>query len=165
VNVERGIRRLVLVLSALILAVGLAGLAVEAETIAFVVVAAGTLFTGFWITFCAFRWVVRGFLTAPEPERRARDGSRWKTMLGLSIIAVLGGVLLFISAASVVWLWRALTEIRDGEATWHVVIARFLVSPPVVRLWRTVGAPADDDQGQRYCPVGRQLYCEWTRTR
>ena len=88
-NIERGIRRLVIVVSGLILAVGVFAVVAGGGGIGLAAVIVGALLGLLWGTFSTLRWVAGGFLADPNPPMRSPQTTRKAAPGGLG-----GGLLL-----------------------------------------------------------------------
>jgi hypothetical protein len=215
VNVERGVRRLLIVITGLVLTLPLLAVLMGGDVGSAIAFAAGVIAI-LWVAFYTLRWIARGFMQDSEPQVR-RPPVRWKTVKNWLVIGIAGAALAWLGVVLLAALWDFL---QHPVATWHAVVSGF--SDGLVRIWRrlaqvvgntaattivvafvalatlglvsewwdaltarrqrrayrrltehyancgTCQQPGHDDDDldgpDGYCPIGRQLYAEWSRS-
>jgi hypothetical protein len=187
-NIERGIRRLMIVVSGLILALGMWAV-VAGERIGVVVAVVGVVIGLLWATFFTLRWVARGFLREPEsagthPQINWNPVRAWAVGgLALALLALIGWhwhaiVDGFLAYPGVIWLRQTVGD--RGAAMLGIGLAALAALGLVSEWWdehsrrrqsraqqrlnehyaacQACQQLPDDDE---YCPVGQRLYREW----
>jgi len=139
-NIERGIKRLLIVVSGLLIALGaLLGVMLEAVAVVGVaLVAIGVI----WAAFFALRWVARGFMREPENMVK-RQPIGWKAVKDWSVIGIVVSALAYLIGALLWALWEGL---REPAVTWNALLATpaamwngFLATRAVIWLRHTAG--------------------------
>jgi hypothetical protein len=153
VNIERGITRLMLVASALIVALSFWALIGGADASGVAAVAAIVL-AGQWTLFFALRWVVHGFLHDPEPTVRRSPRIAWRAVKDWSILAIAGAAVAYVAIVILLGLWEGGQQLvatwpaapvalwdraRHPLAMWDAIRSSILASRWVVWLRQTVG--------------------------
>jgi hypothetical protein len=151
-DVERGFRRLMIVISVFVLALGVWAL-VEGSEFGTVAAVVGVVLGGLWAAFFALRWIGRGFLGEPERAvRRPRIG--WKAVKDWSVIGIIGAMVVYVAGVLLWGLWEGLQQLavtwptvlaalweglRHPTVPWHAVITGLLASRLVTWLRLTFG--------------------------
>jgi hypothetical protein len=130
-NIERGIRRLVIVVSGLILAVGMFAV-VAGGDIGLATVIVGVLLGLLWGTFFTLRWVARGFRADPNPPARrpqiTADGPGGGLLLGRAMGTFMAWLLFALMGVGLVFLVVAvlLVILTTPKETWADFVTQFL---------------------------------------
>jgi len=148
-NIERGIRRLVIVVSGLILAVGMFAVVAGGGDIGLATVIVGVLLGLLWGTFFTLRWVARGFRADPNPPARSPQTTRKAAPGGLGgglllgrmmgtfmawlLFSLMGLGLVFLVVAG---LWTILAAPQESS---NAFVTQLLAYPPVIWLRQPVG--------------------------
>lgn len=149
-NVERGFRRLMIVVSGLILALGLLAVVTGGLRVEGVAVIAGVLIGFLWATFFTVRWVVRGFLPASAPAAATLRSKPKSAEGGFPPARIVGGLmagLVFGSLAlgavlvAVGVVAAVVAILHDPGKTWDTIRTEIPWNeiPGVVWLRQTVG--------------------------